>query len=234
MTARHTAEPSSNPRGPFPLSDAQLPPGNIAFTCLATFKRPVIGPAEHQEEASPQKRFADILASRAPEEWDPSPQADIDFVRETDTTKGHGTFPILDMYKVDMTAFNADKAVPERRQLILYRPYKPLPQDDPNAHIVCHAFEADRNGLIMLGNHLGYGYNMGPVASLSYSFYVHVNPADAMMEGDGWWVQEIWWPRISAGRGMQETKLWSPKGVHVASGYQDGIILPAKTEKAKI
>lgn len=134
-----------------------------------------------------------------------------------------------------MTAFNASKSLPERRELILYRLHKPLPPTDTSAHILCHAFEADRNGLIMLGNHLGYGYSLGPVASLSYSFYVHVNAEEAVMEGDGWWVQEVYWPRTSAGRGMMESRIWSPKGVHVASGYQDGIILPAgRPEKGKI
>ena len=229
ITARQPSEPSSKPKGPFPASDAQLPPGDVAFSCLTTFKRPVQGPAEVQDEMSPQKRYASILNSRAPDEWDPCPQADIDFVREAFPIKGHGSFPMVDMYKVDMTAFNADKPLPERRQLILYRLLKPLPREDFNAHIVVHAFESDRNGLIMLGNHLGYGYSMGPVASLTYAFYVHVNPEEAVMEGDGWWVQEVWWPRVSAGRGLQETKIWSPEGKHIASGYQDGMILPVKS-----
>lgn len=234
ITARQPSEPSSNPTGPFPTSDAQLPLGEVVFSCLTTFKRPVQGPAEVQDELSPQKRFADILNSRAPDEWEASPQADIDFVREMFPVKGHGDFPILDMYKVDMTEFNKGKPLPERRQVILYRLHKPLPREDVNAHIVTHAYESDRNGLIMLGNHLGYGYNMGPVASLTYAFYVHGNPEDAVMEGDGWWVQEVWWPRVSAGRGLQETKIWSPEGKHVASGYQEGIIMPAKSSKAKM
>jgi acyl-CoA thioesterase len=148
---------------------------------------------------------------------------------------GHAHFPILDLYKVDMTAFNASRSVPERRQLILYRLHKPLPPTDPNAHILCHAFEADRNGLLMLGNHLGYGYKMGAVASLSYSFYVHVNAEEAVMDGEGWWIQELVFPRASAGRGMLESRIWSPEGVHVASGYQDGIVLPmTKSERGKI
>jgi acyl-CoA thioesterase len=184
-----------------------------------------------QESESPQVRFAAILQSRAPDEWEACPQADIDLVRETFPMKGHGSFPILDMYKVDMTGYNAGKAIPDRRQLMLYRLHKPVPEQDVNAHILCHAYESDRNGLIMLGNHLGWGYNLGPTATLSYSFFVHVNGDEAVMRGDGWWIQEMWWPRVSAGRCMQETRLWSPEGKHVASGYQDGMVLPVKGSK---
>lgn len=235
INARQPKAPSSQPDGPYPLSDADLPLGDICFTCLATFKRPLAGPSDVQDQPSPWQRYADILNSRPPDEWEASPQADIDFLRETFPMSGHAHFPILDLYKVDMTAFNASKPVPERRQLILYRLHKPLPSTDANAHILCHAFEADRNGLLMLGNHLGYGFKMGAVASLSYSFYVHVNAEEAVMDGEGWWIQEVSFPRASAGRGMMESRIWSPKGVHVASGYQDGMVLPmGKAERGKI
>lgn len=184
-----------------------------------------------QPEPSPQERFASILQSRAPHEWEVSPQADSDLVREAFPAVGHGTFPMIDMHKVDMTSFNEGKPMPERRQLILYRPCKPILEDDVNGHISVHAYESDRNGLLMAANHLGYGYSLGHVASLTYSFYVNVNADEAVMRGDGWWVQEIWWPRFSAGRVLQETKLWSPEGKHVASGYQDGIVMPANVPK---
>ncbi|KAG5980757.1 hypothetical protein E4U55_003682 [Claviceps digitariae] len=61
----------------------------------------------------------------------------------------------------------------------------------PAVHIACHAFEADRNGHTMLANQMSYGMNMGMAATLSYSFYVHTNLEDAVMEGGGWWLQEI-------------------------------------------
>lgn len=169
------------------------------------------------------------MSQRAPDEWEPAPQSDIDIITSLfKDFKGHGGFPLLDMHKVDMSEYNSDKEVPDRIQLMLYRPMKPIPKDDVNGHIVCHAFEADRNGLIMLGNHMGYGFNMDKAASLSYSFYVHTNPDEAVMDGDGWWIQEINWPRVSANRCMMESKIWSPEGKHVASAYQDGMLVPAK------
>jgi acyl-CoA thioesterase len=184
-------------------------------------------PAEKQMKSA-QERYADILTQRAPDEWEASPQLDVEAVTDLFPNAGHGGFPMLDMYKVDMTAYNADKDTPERRQLILYRPHKPIAEDDPDAHIVAHAFEADRNGLIMLTNHLGWGYTLGSAASLSYAFYVHVNAEEAVMKGDGWWIQEVCWPRTGAGRGLLESRIWSPEGKHVASGYQDGMALPSK------
>ncbi|KAJ4854388.1 thioesterase-like superfamily domain-containing protein [Trichoderma breve] len=237
VQARQPTEASDAPNGPFPESDANRPLGPVSFTCLTTFKRPIPmpSPAELQIKGSAQERYADILSQRAPDQWEPSPQVDVDAVTRMFPNAGHGGFPMLDMYKVDMKAYNADKDVPERRELILYRSYKPIREDDPNAHIVAHAYEADRNGLIMLTNHLGWGFNLGSAASLSYSFYVHVNADEAVMKGDGWWIQEVWWPRVSAGRAMMEVRIWSPEGKHVASGYQDGVALPSSnlTKKKK-
>ncbi|KAK9441122.1 acyl-CoA thioesterase [Metarhizium brunneum] len=229
VNVRQPKQPSSNPAGPFPDSDAELPLGDICFSCITTFKRPAEGVDDVQSPISAQKRYANILSQRAPDEWEPAPQSDIDIITSLfKDFKGHGGFPLLDMHKVDMSEYNSDKEVPDRIQLMLYRPMKPIPKDDVNGHIVCHAFEADRNGLIMLGNHMGYGFNMDKAASLSYSFYVHTNPDEAVMDGDGWWIQEINWPRVSANRCMMESKIWSPEGKHVASAYQDGMLVPAK------
>lgn len=134
-----------------------------------------------------------------------------------------------------MTAYNSGKQIPDRRELILYRPLRPIAAEDVNGHIVSHAFEADRNGLVMLGNHLGYGKGNFRAASLSYAFYVHTNPAEAVMDGNGWWLQEVCWPRVNAGRCTMEVKIWSPEGKHVASGYQDGMLSPGnETRNGKL
>jgi acyl-CoA thioesterase len=178
------------------------------------------------QEPSAQTRFADILNSRPPSKWDPAPLTDIASIVASLPTREVGTFPAVDMKKVDMTAFNEGKPMHERRELLLYRLIAPLPASDPDAHIMAHAFEADRNGLLMIGNHAGFGFDFGRAASLSYSFVVHVNPSDAVMKyGEGeWWIQEACFPRVEAGRGIIMCKIWSPAGVHVATEYQDGII----------
>jgi acyl-CoA thioesterase len=139
-----------------------------------------------------------------------------------------GSFPAVEMRKVDMRAYNADKPLWEKRELILYRLLRPLPSDgtdgwDANAHVCVHAYAVDRNGLTMLCNLAGIGDRFGRAASLSYSLVVHVNVAEAVMEGNGWWVQEAGFPRAGAGRGMIVSRVWSPGGVHVATEYQDGL-----------
>lgn len=48
-----------------------------------------------------------------------------------------------------------------------------------------------------------------------------------------WWIQEAWFPRAGAGRGIVESKVWSPGGVHVATEYQDGLIRSFEKEEQK-
>ncbi|KAH8178529.1 thioesterase-like superfamily protein [Sarocladium implicatum] len=230
VNARQSIKASKTPDGPFDPREDAHPQGEVCFTCLTTFKRSFQGTADVQVQQSPQERFAHILSQRLPDEWPPCPQIDLDIVTASQADKDHGTFPILDMYKVDMSSYNDGKPVADRRELIFYRPCHPINTDDVNAHIVCHGAESDRNGFLMLANHIGFGHDLSAVASLSFAFYIHVNPEEAVMDGSGWWIQEIGWPRTSAGRAMFETRTWSPEGKHVATGIQDGLMLPGRRE----
>lgn len=234
VTSRQPKEASSNPKGPFPLSDGQLPLDDICYTSFTTFKRSTTSPANTQATESPQQRYRNILSTRAPDEWSHCPQVDIDLVREMFADEGPGGFPMLDMRKVEMMDFNKDRPISERRELLYYRPLKPIPKDDLNGHIALHAYAADRNGLIMLGNHLGFGHCHGRASTLSYSFYMHTNAEGAVMDDNKWWIAEIQWPRASAGRGMMECRIWNPDGKHIASSYQDGIIEPIRERANKI
>ncbi|OTB06017.1 hypothetical protein M426DRAFT_319381 [Hypoxylon sp. CI-4A] len=216
---------TSETRDHFPLADADLPLGPICFSALVSF-RPSVASQHVAQEPAVQTRFADILNSRPPSAWAPAPHVDIAQRLERYPMRNPGTFPAIDMKKVDMSAFNEGKPLHERRELILYRLLAPLPADDPSSHICTHAYEADRNGLLMIGHHVGFGHDFGRAASMSYSFVVHVNPEDAVMAygEDEWWIQEACFPRVEAGKGIVMCKIWSPKGVHVATEYQDGII----------
>ncbi|KAK1831458.1 acyl-thioesterase [Podospora conica] len=243
VTARQPAVPSTNPEGDhYPVADAALAPGPVSFTAICSFK----SSEEHSDGASiqedpVQKRFASILSSRRAQDWPPSPLVDIDAVVSIVGNHHVGTFPIVDMKKVDMAAFNEGKPVHERVELILYRLLKPLPSDgtdgyDANAHMAVHGYTVDRNGLLMLGNHLGFGWKLGKVASLTYSLVVHVNADEMVMEygEDEWWVQESTFPRAGAGRGVIMSKIWSPRGVHVATEYQDGLVRSFGDEPQKM
>ncbi|KAM0271958.1 hypothetical protein ACHAQH_008865 [Verticillium albo-atrum] len=154
---------------------------------------------------------------------------DLELVQKFFPNAGPGNFPILDMKKVDMSAFNEGRPLQERRELILYRLRAPLPADEPNHHILAHVYESDRNGLLMLANNVGLGMSLAAGASLTYSYFVHVNPELAGMkygdEGDDvWWIQETFFPRVANGRGTLMIRTWSPTGIHVATGYQDGFM----------
>ncbi|KAI1124670.1 Thioesterase/thiol ester dehydrase-isomerase [Nemania abortiva] len=259
VTARQPTSPSTNPeRDHYPKADADLPLGPVCFSAMISFRPSGISQLDAQEP-SPQVRFAEILNSRRPMEWDPAPITDIEAVLAMipGARQAVGMFPGLEMRKVDMTAYNASRPFHERRELILYRLLAPLSAtyseneenecgkcaiDGPDAHICAHAYGADRNGLLMVGNHAGFGYEFGRAASLSYSFVVHVNAEDAAMTysegGDQWWIQEACFPRLESGRGIVHSKIWSPRGVHVATEYQDGIIRraprPGDGEKGKL
>lgn len=231
MSARQPQVPSTNPDGDhYPLADAQLPLGPPCFTALVSF-RPSTASQAIEQEPSPQQRYADILSTRPPAAWDPAPLIDIAGLFAALPTREPGTFPAVDMKKVDMEPFNEDKPLYERREIILYRLLAPLPPSDPDAHLMVHAFEADRNGLLMCANHVGFGFSLQRAATLSYSFVVHVNPDEAVMQfgDDQWWVQEASFPRVEAGRCVIMSKIWSPQGKHVATEYQDGIIKKASS-----
>ncbi|KAH6839556.1 thioesterase-like superfamily-domain-containing protein [Chaetomium sp. MPI-CAGE-AT-0009] len=217
VTAHQPSQPSTNPAGDhFPPADAALPLSPPCFTALCSFKLP----EPHSEgvsaqEPPPQQRFAAILAQRPPHAWPPAP-------------------PSISRASWSWSAPTSPAGSPSR---ICARLWKPLPlplpgkgegevDGDASAHVAAHAYVADRNGLLVVGNHVGFGHAFGRAASLSYSFVVHVNGEEAVMrEGeDQWWVQEMCFPRAAAGRGVVESKIWSPSGVHVATEYQDGLV----------
>lgn len=225
VTARQPSTPSSAgavSAGIFPRSDARKELGPAAFTALVTLKSTEETHLSVQLPSA-QEAHADVLSSRPGSAWPRCPSVDIDWLTPLFPDIGPGTFPMLDMRKVDMDARNAARPRHERRELLLYRLLAPLPASDPGRHVLAHAFAADRNGLLMLCKAFDSGWSMGAAATLSWSFYVHVNPDEAVMEGDGWWVLEDSFERGAAGRGFIIGRIYSPRGVHVATAVQDGI-----------
>jgi len=64
------------------------------------------------------------------------------------------------------------------------------------------------------------------MGSLSHSVVFYVMSEELFLKGEmederederEWWISEAWTPRSGQGRGMHESRIWSPSGVHVAS-----------------
>lgn len=160
VTVRQPVSSSTNPAGDhFPSADADLPLGPVCFSAMVSF-RPSVASQHVDQELSVQKRFAEILNSRPASSWGPAPHIDIAETIDLFPMRNPGSFPVVDMKKVDLTAFNKDKPLHERRELLLYRLLAPLPADHPDSHILTHAYEADRNGLLMVANHVGFATNL--------------------------------------------------------------------------
>jgi acyl-CoA thioesterase len=139
------------------------------------------------------------------------------------------------MRKINMSAHNASKPPLSYRQLALYRPLGHLPRSLPNLHACAHLYASDRNSLFLISNALGFGDQVGTMGSLSHSVIFHVRSVELFLigeeEGGGkseWWVSEAWTPRSGQGRGMHESRIWSPSGVHIASTWQEGLVRKAR------
>lgn len=147
-------------------------------------------------------------------------------------------FPGLDIRKVDMSSHNASAPPLSYRTIALYRPFGPLPTSLPNLHACAHLYASDKNSLFLVSNALGFGDHVGTMGSLSHSVVFHVRSEELLLKGEDeegwkgeWWVQEAWTSRSGQGRGMHESRIWSPSGVHVASTWQEGLV--RKAEKAE-
>lgn len=219
---RDPSSPSTLSSGTFARSDAARELGAVCFAALTTLKLPEETVMSVQAPPA-QQTHAGILSSRPGSAWPQCPSVDIEWIKPLFPDPGLGTFPMLDMRKVDMGAHNATRPPHERKELLLYRLLSPLPAADPGLHVLAHTFAADRNGLLMLITAFDHGWNLGTAATLSWSFYVHVEPREAVMEGDGWWVLEDSFERAGAGRGFIVGRMYSPGGLHVATAVQDGI-----------
>jgi acyl-CoA thioesterase len=73
------------------------------------------------------------------------------------------------------------------------------------------------------------------MGSLSHSVVFHVPTSELLFKGENeeggnseWYIQEAWTPRSGQGRGMHESRIWSPSGKHVASTWQEGLVRRAE------
>lgn len=140
-----------------------------------------------------------------------------------------------------MAAYNAARKPLDRRQLQFYSTIGRMPSvsQDANLHACAHLFGSDRNGLFLIPNHLGAGNGYTAMATLSHSVVFHVGARElGMAEQDSkearkWYCQESKCTRVSGARGMHESRIWSPSGIHIASTWQDGLVRLEKSFGSK-
>lgn len=150
--------------------------------------------------------------------------------------------PGLDTRKVEMAPHNEPLSPFQRRQLYYYRVIGTLPPD-PNLHACAHLYASDRNSLFIVANHLDVGksFQQGytQMGSLSHTVVFHVPATDLMMIKDEgaerlWYCKEDWTTRAGGGRGIHNSRLVGPGGIHVASSWQEGMVRVGKKTSAKI
>ncbi|KAK4988234.1 hypothetical protein LTR50_004060 [Elasticomyces elasticus] len=211
----------------------------ICFTCTCSFKTVEDNRFDVQEEVNLEKEYGVVLEGKRPDDWPEAPGVDMSWYwRRREETGVNDDFPGLDARKVDMTAYNQPRTPFERRQLLYYRLIGTLPPD-PNMHACAHLYASDRNSLFIVANHLDVGELFTQMASLSHTVVFHTPIADMMMmakhdasaqepgqEQDTrlWFCKEDWTNRAGGGRGIHQSRMWGPTGVHVASSWQEGMI----------
>lgn len=206
----------------------------ICFTCTCSFKKAEDSALDLQETINLDDTYAVALKGKRPEDFEEAPGMDVPWYLQRMKETGHNDpCPGLDTRKVDMTVYNKPLSPFERRQLYFYRAIGTLPPD-PNIHACVHLYASDRNSLFIVANHLDVAdsFSQGSkaqMASLSHTVVLHVPAADILMDAQGseervWFCKEDWTTRAAGGRGIHNSRLVGPGGLHVASTWQEGMI----------
>jgi len=222
---------------PFALGDADKPLSPVRFHMIVSFKRASPAVSAHQP---PHGELA-ALGAAPPHDSPDCPDVDTPwYERLLARYPQTRTFPGLDTRKARMRGDNADgTARPgDWRQLTYYRLTGRVPRGlrrGENLHAAAHLYASDRNSLFLISHAMGFGDQLAKIASLGHSVVFHTDGEGLVMEdepegedGRGWWVQEAWSPRSGGGRGLHESRIWSPGGVHVATTWQDGLVKKAE------
>ncbi|KAE8450931.1 hypothetical protein EG329_005371 [Mollisiaceae sp. DMI_Dod_QoI] len=196
--------------------------GKVCFVSMVSFKRNEVEGVSHQVGEGVEEMYREVLEGRRPESWDVLPRIDTPwYYRHIKQHPQTNDFPGLELRKVDMRTYNANKHPQDYRQLHYYTPLGPIPPTLPNLHACAHLYASDRNSVFVVTNATGTGDNIKAMGSLSHSVIFHVNGKDLVMREREWWCQESWTPRSGWGRGVVESRIWRGK-TNVASTFQEG------------
>lgn len=191
-------------------------------------------PLDVQAEIDLDRQYAIAIKGKKPEDWEEAPGMDSPWYwQRLKEGRSNDPCPGLETRKADMTAYNAPLSPLDRRQLYFYRIIGTLPPD-PNLHACAHLFASDRNSLFIVANHLDMAHCFedgfhAQMASLSHTVVFHT-PVPALMMTDPdtesklWFCKEDWTTRAAGGRGIHNSRLIGPGGVHIASTWQEGMV----------
>ena len=130
-----------------------------------------------------------------------------------------------------MAEWNINKPPMERRQLYFYTPIGdvPLVSEVPNLHAVAHLYASDRNSLYLIPNILSKGNVYTLMASLKINVVFNRTGEEIGIGRDRqgrerWFCQEAQVSWIGEGRGLHQSRIWSPEGDLVATTWQEGLV----------
>ncbi|KAJ0415655.1 thioesterase-like superfamily-domain-containing protein [Aspergillus carlsbadensis] len=225
VTARQPTAPSDE--CPFPVSDADKEMGPVAFVLTCSFKRRESGASRYGLEFDAGK-YGDVLRSSGFEA-----QSRSVYLRGPN---GQGMirladFPSIDVRTPDVRAFNAGRKGTEHRRLHVYRASSGKIDLHPNLFAALHAYVSDRAGLDVLRHAFGVD-EFGVSGSLNHKIVFHVSPEELSLDDKTWFVQEMSSSRGGEGRGLIESRIWSPSGTLVATTVQDALFRRAQAKLA--
>jgi acyl-CoA thioesterase len=214
VTARQPTTPSEE--CPFPESDADKELGPVAFVLTCSFKRREQGVGYGLKFDA--EKYGDILRNdleRHPRHVYLRGPNGAGLIRLAD-------FPSIDVRTPDLRGFNAGKKGTSHRRLHVYRASSGRLDLHPNMLAALHAYVSDRAGLDVLRHAFGVD-EFGVSGSLNHKIVFHVSPEEMGINDKAWFVQEMSSSRGGEGRGLIESRIWSPSGTLVATTVQDAL-----------
>ncbi|KAH6694790.1 thioesterase-like superfamily-domain-containing protein [Leptodontidium sp. MPI-SDFR-AT-0119] len=210
-------------------------PGDIVYVCLCSFQKSEKGVLEHQPQ---YPHYFDTL-SNVPESHPLVQDVDVPWWEEYAKKTGHiSQYQGVEVRKVNMVDWNAQKPLHKRRQLHLYKFVGSIPEEDINLHLCGHLYASDRSSLLTLINAAGVSDRIAHLATITHTVIFHRDArktasfsqcqpfsTEGESKNDGWFLLESFNDRTGGGRGFYRARIWDMKSlVLVASIMQDGVV----------
>ncbi|OJJ54399.1 hypothetical protein ASPSYDRAFT_50420 [Aspergillus sydowii CBS 593.65] len=222
VIARQPTTPSNE--CPFPESDGDKELGPVAFALTCSFKQRESGPAYWLKfDADKYGHILQEDPSSYPQDVYFKGPNGVGSIRLAD-------FPSIDIRTPDLEEHSIKSPGSSHRRLHVYRASETL-HLDPNLVAALHAYVSDRAGLSVLLHAFG-ATDLGISGSLSHKILFHVSPDEMAVNMGTWFTQEMSSSRGGEGRGVIDSRIWSPSGELVATTIQDALFRQPKAKLA--